>query len=225
MTIPGVRVDRAAFLKKELFPHCSERQVLEAIEGRPALAGIPGSTLRKIARGCINLHTTRATTISFANAVIYGLPVYGYMPVDISQFYYHVIVLIQKLAYLYGWPEFIKGREVDDQTLLDITLFVGVMFGSQGAKKGVITIAARRSGQVATRLPKKALTKFDIYNVAKQIAKWRGVKMTRNTLSQMVAKAVPILGGVISRPIIMATFRLRASILRHHLSHLSLARG
>ena len=57
------------------------------------------------------------------------------IPADLVQFYWHAIVLSQKLAYLYGWPDLLKEDEADEETKAKITLLIGVMMGAQVANK------------------------------------------------------------------------------------------
>ena len=38
----------------------------------------------------------------------------GTVPADLAQFYWHTLVLAQKLAYLYGWPDLSDKGEVDE---------------------------------------------------------------------------------------------------------------
>ena len=223
LNIPGARVNRAAFLKKELSPHVTEEQVKIAIESRPSLAKIPKETIKKISRSCINWHTAQAATLSFVAGIPGGWAMAGTIPADLSQLYWHVIVLVQKLAYLYGWPEFAEEGQVDDQTLMEITLFIGVMSGVKGASKAIATLAQKLSLQVVKRLPRQALTKYAIYNIAKQVAKWLGISLTKKTFSQAIAKSIPVLGGFISGTITIFTIKPMSRRLRRHLSKLPLA--
>ena len=81
------------------------------------------------------------------------------------------------------WPSFSdKDGDPDDETLLIFTIFAGVMFGAGTASKILGDLADRLAGQLLTRLPRAALTKWGIYTVAKEIARWIGVKLTKKVL-------------------------------------------
>lgn len=55
----------------------------------------------------------------------------GSIPADLIQFYWHIIVISQELAYLYGWPDLLEGKdEIDDTVLQKLTVFIGVMLGT-----------------------------------------------------------------------------------------------
>ena len=55
------------------------------------------------------------------------------------------------------------------------------------------------------------------YPVVKQVAKWIGVKMTKDTFGKGVGKAIPILGGVLSGAITAFSFKPMAEKLQKHL--------
>ena len=60
---------------------------------------------------------------------------------------------------------------------------------------------------VEKQLLKKALTKGAIYPVVKSIAKWFGVRMTRQVFAGFFKKAIPVIGGVIGGGITFMTFK------------------
>ena len=149
----------------------------------------------------------------------------GTVPVDITQFFWHIIVLSQKLSYLYGWSDFLdeEGR-MDEETGLKITFFVGAMMGCQLAVDAITEVAKRVALQAAKRLPRVALTKFAFYNMAKQVAKWLGVSLTKQSFAKSVAKVVPILGGLLSGAITLVMVKTMAGRLKSHLATLYFAR-
>ena len=55
------------------------------------------------------------------------------------------------------------------------------------------------------------------YPVVKQVAKWIGFKMTKDTFGRGVGKAIPILGGVLSGAITAFSFKPMAEKLQKHL--------
>lgn len=223
LSIPGAKIDRTGFLTKELSKRVTEAQMLSAIESNPAKAGIPRATMDEVAKGSVKWHLTQVTSISFLAGLPGGWWMAGTIPADLAQFYWHAIQVVQKLAYIYGWPELYSEDEIDDETLLQITLFIGVMMGAQGAAKLVSDLAERVSAQVVKRLPRAALTKYGIYNLAKQVANWIGVKLTKDSFSRIASKLVPILGGAVSGAISFITMRTMARRLSSHLRSLPIA--
>ena len=224
LAIPGVKVDRAGFLRSQLAPYCDACQIRLAIEGRPANAGIPSDVIDKLANGVIKRHVAAASGISFAAGLPGGWAMAATIPVDLAQFYWHVLVLQQKLAYLYGWPDLLNNGEVDDETKLCVTIFTGVMHGVAAANRVISEVANRIAAQVIRRVPRIALTKTAWYPLIKQIARWIGVRITRTTFARGVSKIVPIIGGGVSAGVTAATMKPMANRLKNHLRGLPLAK-
>lgn len=105
-----------------------------------------------------------------------------------------------------------------------ITLFIGVMSGAQAAEEGVKVVAEIAAKQVAKKLPQMALAKSAIYNVVKKVATFIGIKMTKDSFAKGLSKAVPILGGVVSGTITVATFGPMSKRLQKYLSSLPIAK-
>ena len=214
LSMPMVKVDRTAFLTKEFSMYDNADQLRDK---RP-IDLFDAEAIERAARGVINSHLTTATVTSTAAGIPGGLAMAATMPADIAQYYWHVLVVAQKLGYLYGWPDLLDDKgQITEGTRNVLTLFVGVMFGAQAASKLVGEIAKRVSLQAAKRLPQQALTKTMYYPVVKQVAKWIGVKMTKDTFGRGIGKAIPILGGVLSGAITAFSFKPMAEKLQKHL--------
>lgn len=222
LAMPGVKVDRDEFLRRELKSYCSPKQLDQAVFGRPTTV-VSKDIIDRIANACINNHTTKVTTTSAVAGMPGGFAMAATIPADMAQYYWHVFVLSQKLAYLYGFPDLRdeKGNLTDTASDM-LTLFVGVMMGASAANQAIKGIAKELAKQVVKRLPQKALTKTIYYPIIKQIAKWIGVKLTKETFAKGVGKAIPILGGIISGGLTLATFRPSAKRLQHKLQEVML---
>lgn len=225
LKLPYAKINRTEFLKKELSGKVPEEQLQKAIKETPAKANVDKEVIEKIASSCINWQTLQVTAISFATGLPGGWYMAGTIPADLAQFYWHAIQLVQKLVYLYGWPELFDDEEqiIDDDSVLKITIFIGVMLGAGTANQVLKELAEKLSTQVVIRLPKEALTKYGVYNLTKQIAKWIGVKMTKASFSRFASKLVPILGGFISGGISLISMKHMGKRLNNHLKSLPLA--
>lgn len=217
LQLPFVKVERIAFLKKELQPYCTEEQIQIAIDDSP-LKVLDKRTVNKIANGCISYHTT----IVCATSALSGLPggwfLTATIPADLAQFYGHVLALTQKLLYLYGWPDLQdEDNGLTDETLSVLTLFVGVMMGSHEAVQGVNLLTKAFAEQVVKRLPKMALTQYAFYNISKQVAKWIGMRLTRETFAKGAGRVIPLIGAPISAAITYWTFKPMADKLKKQL--------
>lgn len=223
--MPGVRIDRKAYLRNALKRYCTEEQLAVAVTESPAAAGIPPSIISQVARSAIKYETSKVTGISAAAGIPGGLAMVGTLPADAAQYLGHMLRIAQKLAYLYGWPDlFGKNEELDEATESVLILFVGVMVGAQLAQKGVTQVAGMIAANVAKKLPQQALTKGVIYPVVKKVAGYIGVNMTKKMFANGVAKVVPVIGAVVSGGFTLGTFLPMAKRLQKHLAELELAK-
>ena len=224
MAIPGAKVDRRDFLYAQLRNYCDEQQVCRAIEDRPANAGIAPDLIDKLAGSCIKSHVIKAAGIAFATGLPGGWFMAATIPADIVQFYWHAIVLSQKLAYLYGWPDILEENTVDDETELQITLFIAIMMGAGKASKAIAGMSNAFANAVAYRLPMMPLTKTSWFPVIKEIGKWVGIQVTKASFARGVAKVIPVVGGAASAGLTVVTMRPMGVQLKDHLRGLRLAK-
>jgi len=224
LALPGVKVDRKAFLRRALSKHVTEKVLQSAIDTSPAKAGVSKNTIRRIATARIKWHRAGVSSVSFASGLPGGWWIAGTVPADLTQSFWHVLVILQKLAYLYGWPElFSEDSELDEETLLILTVFVGAMLGAESAAKVLGDIAERAGAQVLKRLPRETLTKWGLYHLAREVAKRIGIKLTEDSFARYLLRIVPILGGIISGTVTWISFSLMTSRLAAHLESLPFA--
>ncbi|MFF7542661.1 hypothetical protein ACFZCU_03345 [Streptomyces canus] len=223
--LPGVRINRETYLRSALARRCSEDDIRRAIEETPAAAGIPVEVLDKVANDSIRFETGKVSALSAAAGIPGVLALPATVPADLAQYFGHMVRIAQKLAYLYSWPDLFSddGDDVDDATMGVLTLFFGVMFGTQSANAAVGKVAGMMSEQAVKKLPQKALTKGLIYPIVKKVAGYLGVKMTKDSFAKSVSKAIPLVGAVVSGGLTLATYLPMAKRLKKHLSSLPLA--
>ncbi|MFD4239040.1 hypothetical protein [Streptomyces sp. NPDC058542] len=224
--LPGVRIDREAYLRTALSRHCSEDELRRAIAETPAAAGIPLAVLDRVANESIRYETAKVSAVSAAAGIPGFIALPATVPADVAQYVAHMLRIAQKLAYLYSWPDLfsVDNDDLDDATKGVLTLFFGVMFGTQSANAAVGKVAGMMSEQVAKKLPQQALTKGVVYPIVKKVAGYLGVEMTKQTFAKSVSKAIPLVGAVVSGGLTFATFRPMSRRLKTHLSGLELAK-
>jgi hypothetical protein len=225
MELPGIRINRADFLKKELSKYHEDDVVNKAIAANPAQAGLSLKNIEHIAKACINFETTRVSTISAATGIPGGFAMIATVPADTVQFFGHIIRVLQKLAYLYGWQEMFRGEDdgFDDETTNELTLFIGVMFGVSAANAALSKIAGLAALSVPKRLMQQALTKGTIYPIVKKIATSIGIKMTKQIFAKGVGKIIPVVGAVASGGITFVMFKPMSIRLKKYLAALPMA--
>jgi hypothetical protein len=224
--LPGVRISRAAYLRTALKRHCTEEQTAQAIADSPAAAGVPIEVITEIANTSIAYETSKVTGLSTLAGIPGGFAMLGTVPADLAQYMGHLLRIAQKLAYIYSWPDLFAddGDEIDEATESTLILFVGVMFGVQIAQGGVAKVANMIASNVAKKLPQKALTQGVIYPIVKKVAGYLGVNMTKKLFASAVAKAIPVVGAVLSGGLALGTFLPMSKRLQKHLASLELTK-
>lgn len=228
LKMPGVKIDRVAFLRKELRPYCNQSRLQMLGNVRPYTV-VSERVIDKLARQCIRYHTTLATATSTVVGLPGGLAMAATMPADLTQYFYHVFVLSQKLAYLYGYPDFFEDRfdegeydeeegELSDVSTDLLTIFMGVMMGAPVAEKGISELSVAVAESAVTRLPRVALTKTAIFPIVSQIAKMIGTRLSKESFAKGVGRFIPLAGGLFSGGLTLLTFRKGANRLRRQLS-------
>lgn len=218
LKIPGALVDRKDFLRNELSLYCNEQQLNDILEGiLKTTEVLTKERIQKLAKGSIKYHRNRASMASGVAGLPGGFGMAVAIPADMAQSLYHVIILTQKLLYLYGVPDLRNNNEIDDETRNIITLFVGIAMGSDIASQGAKKLLEMLAKEVAIRIPRKALTKTVLYNIAKQTAKWIGKKLTKDQFGKALGKIVPLIGFPISASFTYITFTHMSKKLKNHL--------
>lgn len=223
LRIRGVRISREDFLRQELQKaHLSESQIEEAIASDPISAGISQKRLDKLANDAISYETKKSTVLSFAVGIPGGLAMLGTVPADLTQYYVHSLRIMQKLAYVYGWKEFLTDPEdVDDETIAQMGLFFGVMLGVAGAAESMRDFARMIvAPAIEKRVARKALMKGTWYPVVKKSLKVIGISVTKQGFTKTMSKILPLIGGVISGGMTFVSLQTQATRLKQHLRQL-----
>ena len=210
LRIPGIKINRDEFLQKQLFKLYPQEVIDIAIAESPMKAKIPVKEIDKIADEVIKFERNCVSGISAALGVPGGWAMVATIPADIAQYYGYLLRGTQKLLYLYGFPQIDteeQGNKFDDGTMNTLIICFGVMYGTAGANNALKAMAKALGVGVEKQLLKKALTKGTIYPIVKSVAKWFGVKMTKEVFAGFFKKAIPIVGGVLGGGITYLSFK------------------
>lgn len=209
LKIPGIKINREEFLKKEFSRYYSDKIVRDIIEKNPLYANIPIEIVDKIAKDVIQAERLCVSGISTALSVPGGFAMVATLPTDIAQYYGYMIRTMQKLLYLYGFPEIdtTEGQLLDSATMNTLIICMGVMYGVAGANTALKSMAKALGLGVEKKLINAALTKGTIYPIVKSVAKWFNVRMTKEIFAGFFKKSIPVVGGVIGGGITYATFK------------------
>ena len=210
LKVPGIRIDRTNFLQGELKKNYPQSVIDDAIAHNPLHAKIPTSEIDKIADGVIKYERACVSGISAALGSPGGVAMVATIPSDIAQYYGYMLRTMQKLLYLYGFPEIDlegEGQMLDSETMNTLIICMGVMYGVAGANNALKAMAKALAAGVEKQLLKKALTKGTIYPIVKNVAKWFSVKMTKEIFAGFFKKAIPVIGGVLGGGITFFSFK------------------
>ena len=207
---PGVHVNRENFLRKELFKNYPPEVINDAVARTPALAGIPEEDIDKIADEVIKFERNCVSGISAALGMPGGAAMAATIPADIVQYYGYTLRAIQKLLYLYGFPEIDsddEGISLDSETINRIIVCLGVMNGVAGANNAIKALAKALSVGVEKKLLTTALTKGTLYPILKSTLRWFGVSLTKEIFAKTIKNAIPVVGGVVGGGITFISFK------------------
>ena len=210
LKVPGVKVNREDFLRKEFFKNHNQEVIDKAIDTTPALAGISGDEIDKIVDEVIKFERNAFSGISAALGMPGGVAMAATIPADIAQYYGYMLRAAQKMLYLYGFPELLSADgdvKLDTETINSLTLCLGIMNGVAGANNMIKGMSKALATGVEKKLINAALTKGAIYPIVKRVAKWFGVKMTKEVFAGFFKKSIPVVGGVIGGGLTYATFK------------------
>ena len=87
MKMPGLRIDRSEYLKKELSPFAPPEVIEQAIKTSPLNAGIKPEDIDKLANAALKYHVMIAASISFLDGLPGGWWLAATIPTDVGQFY------------------------------------------------------------------------------------------------------------------------------------------
>ena len=224
--IPGFRVNRESYLRKEL-SHYSAGESIDinlAIETSPIDAGVPMQFLDRQADSTIRNHLIVTAGVSALTGLPGGLAMAATIPADLAQFYRNALVCAQELAYLYGWPDiFPEGElQLDDETEGRLILLLGALHGVEVANKGLAFAASQAGKGAAKYVPRMALASSWYYPLVKKVAEQVGIKVTRQSFARGVAKLIPVAGAVASGGLTAITFRHMTGDLKKHLRDVAL---
>ena len=209
LKIPGIKINRSEFLKKEFSKKYTGEVVENIIKFNPAHENISLDVIDKIADDVIQYERLCVSGISTALSAPGGFAMVATLPTDIAQCYGYMLRATQKLLYLYGFPEIdVKDEQLlDSGTMNTLIICMGVMYGVAGAKTALKSMAKALGLGVEKKLIHTALTKGTIYPIVRSVAKWFNVRMTKEIFAGFFKKSIPVVGGLIGGGLTYLSFK------------------
>ncbi len=190
--LPGVRVERAEFLRSALHKYPDD-VIHKALVWTPVHAGIPLPKLWRMAGKALGKEARRTTLVSVAAGLPGAAAAAATIPADLIQLYGHLLRAIQMLSYLYGWRDAccLPEGDMDAAAKRVLVLFLGVMAGDQRSDEELVRLSAYRD---ADGVREAACTR----DVADAVARRLEERMAHRMTGQVVGKSIPLAGAVIS---------------------------
>ena len=226
LKLPGIRINREDFLRKEFFKNHPRDVIDEIVTFNPAHAHISREEIDKIADEVIIYERNCVSGISTALGMAGGIAMTATVPADIIQYYGYMLRVAQKLLYLYGFPEIDtaeKSQRFDSETINILMICMGVMYGVAGANNTLKALAKALAKGVEKKLLRAALTKGSFYPIVKKIASWFGTRMTKQMFAGFFKNTIPVVGGVIGGGITFLSFKPCCDKLKDSLRNTMLA--
>ena len=193
LKIPGTIVNYEDFIKKHFQEKISAEQMEVVLISGTEKAGITDEQVNEISKNIINNTIAKISGLSFLAGIPGGLAGGLTIPADTFQYYINHIILIQKLAYLHGYNQFLT-TETDSDGLMKLTLFFGVMYGVQGVED----VLGNLTKENVNSYIRTELGKTNIKFVVTRTAKFIGLRIIKTLAKNAPQKLVPILGGAVS---------------------------
>ncbi|MDY4413277.1 MAG: hypothetical protein SPE43_02715 [Ruminococcus sp.] len=219
ISIPGVKVNREEFLKKELRGKVSKDVIDDAIKVGTVKAGVPKEVAEKIAENLINSKCILTSAVSFATGIPGGLVgLLGGSTVDIAQFFGNFFNLAQKLMYIYGYKDV---SELDSSQTDIMIAMLGAASGVEAAQIFISKQLPKLAEKIAASLIARESAKGIFKKIADKVLVVFGKKgialFTKGEVAKIIGKSVPLVGGLLSGALNLITFKPMANQLNKYL--------
>ncbi len=220
LKMPGAKINRESYLRKT-FRGLSEEEIKTCVTESPVKV-VPAHEIERAAKTVIKSHTAQVTTLSALTGIPGGLAMIAMIPADVANYYYHVVLVGQKLAYLYGFPDMIdEAGDLTEDGEIMLTAFIGVMNKVEMANKLIQKIAVevtkRMSEETAVRMAGNILSKQIVGQAVEVIARKLGTQIAAKNVGRGISKAIPLISGAICGCLTYASFKPQSKRLHEAL--------
>lgn len=215
--LPGVKINRTAFIM-ETFKVDAVQTTDPELFSRISL-----EEMDKAVSNIITKNVTASSSAAFALGLPGGFAMAASIPADIMQNFAFSLRLAQQIAYAYGFNDIFENGELTQDSKNTLILFLGIMFMANGSGAVLRAVSPNVGKYVGKQVMSKPLTKTVWYPALKNITKVVSSKtLSKNTLKGIATKSIPIIGGVASAGINVATMipmanRLKNELRKYHL--------
>lgn len=216
LKIYGTKIDRQEWLVRRLRPFVDFSAIERLYQETPSEI-VSEKLVDYLAKEEIRRHTRMATTTSATAGLLGGITLWVGVPSDVIQYYAHLVALVQKMAYLYGWQDMMPHGEVTSETRAKITLMIGGAMEIPNANRALHQIASTSRPHTARELLCTQDPEAPTSKVLKEIATMLSIQISKSIASGVIAKSIPILGAITSGAVSFYTFKPLGTRLRQTL--------
>lgn len=222
LKIPGIKIDRENFLRKEFSNKLSPEVIEKAILESPMKAKINPEFINKIADDIIKYDRIQVSGISAVLSAPGGCAVIATIPADIAQYYGSLLKTMQKLMYLYGFPQLnfeYEGDLLDSESMRIVITCLGIMFGVGTANKLIHKLTPELAVGLGKKFMKSTPTKTIWYPILKKICNLFNYSLTKTVFKKALEKFVPVIGFAVGGAITYFSFGPCCNKLKSHLNN------
>ena len=222
--MPGIQVNRESFLRKELEAYYDFSFVKEAIDQSPMIAGISYEDINKIADSVIAYESKHGSSVSAALSIPGGIGLFATLPMDVMQNFAFYLRCVQKLMYLYGWPQIEFEKNQLNPISMHILIFsFGVMYDLKDASIGLKALSSIVYEDKDRQIIYESLIKGKFVPIVKEIETCFEKRMAKEVLGNFFEKSLPIFGAIVCGGISYLSFNKHCSNLKNVLKDTKLS--
>lgn len=213
MNLPGVKVDCDGFLQNNFRKYGNSEQ----LSSKSTREIYGDKEIDEVAKAVVKRHITEVTALSAASGLPGGLWAIPASIGDLSNFYAQLLITAQKLAYVYGMPDILDGKDdLDENAYQTLIVLLGVAAGVEGASQMFAKIAQGAVKQYAKKIAAKPASNM-IKQIVTKILEFLGKKSTDKAVEGFIKKSIPGVSAIISGALTYASFRPMTKRLKKEL--------
>lgn len=187
------QVNRVEWLTDTLYPFLSITE-LEQLATEPPHRFLSVKVLNHIANQEIRRHTELLAMGSAGSSLTGCIATWVGIPTELAQYSVNLVLLIQKLAYLYGWNDFYSYGAVTAETKARITFMMGSMLGIREADALLRNACRSYQGQVSITPMPYVGDRSPIDKVIVEISKRLLVLSAKGGITAWIGCKAPLIG-------------------------------
>lgn len=187
------QINRVEWLTDALYPFLSITE-LEQLATEPPHSFLSVKVLNHIANQEIRRHTELLAMGSAGSSLTGCIATWVGIPTELAQYSVNLVLLIQKLAYLYGWNDFYSYGAVTAETKARITFMMGSMLGIREADALLRNACRSYQGQVSITPMPYAGDRSPIDKVIAEISKRLLVLSAKGGVIAWIGRKAPLIG-------------------------------